>query len=281
RLEIPESWDLDRYSGDCRKGDLVMDDGKRQIFDAQWAALGGADLEYVEKQYIKKLKGVEVSKRIELGGSRSLSIAEHQSAGKIAYLTVLQEELNRFIIFRFFDPGADIKSFAKGIISPLSKVIGIEKQHWKFFSTEFTLPEGFLLTDSSFNVGCMTLVFEREGRRLTIWDLSLLDQIEKNGSFADYSVSLVNSRHAKKFRFAMKNIEWSGKDNFFVQGRKKRRWLFEITKLLTANRLVWLEGAAERSKNRFTAILFEHYSPEDLEWLDGLMASFRKEGGDE
>lgn len=279
RLSVPESWDLDKYGGDCRNGDLVMDNGKRQVLDAQWASIGNAGIDTVEKKCVLNLKGVEVRSRIELEENMILFLADHMEAGRIAYLIVLQKEIDRYVVFRFFSPKGDIKYFAKSIVKPMSEVAKIPLQEWLFFSTRFLLPQGFLLTDSSINVGSVNMVFEREARRLTLWDISLLNYIEKSGSVVDYALNLVAVKYKKKYKFLNDSLEMAGENDFFIKGKKRKRWMLSLGSLLVDNRRVWLQGISNRNRNRFSVVFFEYSQPEDLEWLDGLAESLRADYG--
>jgi len=279
RLSIPEAWDLMKFSGDSARGDLVMDDGERVVMDAQWAASGRHDAEALEQKLIRRQKGLEVRERLEIAENR-IAFRVDADAGRMAFVLALEASLKRYVLLRLLRPPADLRPFARTLTQHLGEAQTDSEQPWSFFATEFRMSAGWRLASAALQVGCMKLVFEQERRRLTLWDLSLLDQVEKRGDTKTFATELVGREYVKRFVFAEEKVQ-PGEDpaEFTMPGHRRWRWLVDPRELFLGNRRIWLQGVANRAKNRFSILLFQYRRPNEIAWLGPLPQSLREPEG--
>lgn len=276
-LAIPDSWDLMKYSGNQGKGNFVLDDGDKARLDAQWGALAKFELATLEDKFVHKQKDLEVKRRFELGENQSLFLLK-AGTDKLALTIIVEKELDRFIILRLLRPPKDLLLFVTTLTQAFSSPRTAECQRWEFFATAFDLPAGFILKGAALRTGSMKLEFVKKRRRLTIWDVSLLSQIEKRNGTRDFALDQVRVEHVKRFKFFKEEPDDDEDPAEFIRfGRKRWRWLLvNPLTLLCGQWRVGLQGIVNRNKNRFTILLYQYRRWQDLEWLGELPASFRE-----
>jgi hypothetical protein len=278
RLNIPDAWDLARFSGDSRSGNFLLDDGREPRLEVQWDRARKIDLAGVEKRCILANRRFAVEERIPLGEDRTLFRAVQRGRGEVGVLVQLDAEIERYVVLRFFRPRGNLQYEAARIAEPLAEARKGGAQLWEFFSTRFLLPEDFLLSDGALKVGCMCLKFQREERQLTVWDFSLLDRLEKRKPAAAYACEVVEGEFPKRFRLdAGDAVPGVRESEFCIKGRRRRRWKLSPSKLLFDNSRVWLQGVANRASNRFGLILYQYRHLSDLAWMEGLAPSLRRD----
>lgn len=275
-LHIPEEWDLTRFSGNAERGNFALDDGERQVLDAQWGPCGRDDRSLLEDRLVLRQKGVEVKKRFELDASRTAYLVQ-AGGGRMAQVLSLQEGLGRFVLLRLFSPQVNVPPFCDALTRPLEGLDWSAPQRWEFFSTAFELPAGWLLSRGEMKAGCVKLAFGRESRVLTLWDVSLLDQLEKRDNTLDFARRQADAEYRKRLKFFVDRVErGADRSEFAVPGRRRRRWLLSPMQLLFGNRKVRLECVVNRAANRFSLLLLQYRRDRELAWLGSLAGSLRE-----
>ncbi|GEM_PF-3003306 len=274
-LNIPAGWDLSRATGNGRKGELVLDDGGRVTLDAAWGPLGKRSMAVVEHRQVLADNTVEVHRRQELSPEHTFFLAQ-TSAGKAALGVLRQPALDRFLLVRVYRPRGDARAMHERLTAPLREMRAEDPQQWCFFRTTFTLPRGWLLSESRLQAGCMELVFRRRGRTLTLWDLAPLDHMEKHTKLEDYVQQIANKRYRKRLKFYPNRLARGGADpaDLLIPGRVRFRWLVNPLGIFGCRRLA-LRGVANRDANRYSVYLFQYRGRRDLAWLGGLEESLR------
>ncbi|MHC4887653.1 MAG: hypothetical protein ACYTGH_21450 [Planctomycetota bacterium] len=197
-LHTPEEWAPTRCIGSAEEGSLVLDDGNLPQLDVQWKRLGGGDLERIETEIIRKHRTAEVEE-VVVKDDRHRLYRMSTPQGPSAVAVVIQADQERYVLVERYHPprrGA-VEELAR-IIAPLLAPLDSGAVPWRFFSTSFRLPAAYRLTEAELSVGCFRLDFKNGNQKLTLWDLSMLEQIEKRDQPARYAQELVKSNFIKR-----------------------------------------------------------------------------------
>ncbi|MFW5798028.1 MAG: hypothetical protein ACOCXX_00085 [Planctomycetota bacterium] len=279
RLRVPDEWDLTRATGVARSGRLALDDGHEPTLDATWGPLKEYTVEQLVTELVDQPKENRVIKRFG-GDRRHRRLLVEGPEGTFGAVVAAQDEVERFVYVRVHK-ASPMKPRLEALGRSLSEKADSEVQPWRFFATSFDLPSRFDLTDVDLRSGCMRLDFASKRRALTLWDMSLLDRLERLHELPEMVAGMIEKAFVKRCKLFVDRLE-PGEDPaaFRLPGRRNRRWMLSPAELLLGNRRVSAWSMPDRRSNRLAVVFYRYRREADLSWIDPLIDSL-KGGRDE
>jgi hypothetical protein len=272
-LQIPENWDLNRYSGNARSGTLDLDDGRRAVLHAEWDRLGRHDRDRLVRGLLQSEGLKEPRERLDL--SPEVTFLDLRTEGKnLTAAVVRQPDRDRWVAVRLPGAKGHLRDGLGALTRPLREPAPEEQRRWRFFGSDFRLPEGFLLTEAALQPGCMRLEFEAKNRFVILFDVALLERLEAEGLPAA-ARRLLQGSLRKRFRWQEKTLSETpeGPAAFHVALRLRRRWLERLGRRLMGAWRIRLEAIPQRARNRLALLIFDHRHPDETARLDDLRES--------
>lgn len=274
-LTLPAAWELQSFYGNREQGRLGIDNGEDRVLEASWAPCAPASLDSLAAQTLEKEKDMVIRQRSEKEPHRGFYRLRHGERDLAAAVVLLPRE-QRCVVLRMTKPRGDYVQVLRRMTNPLFTAEERDDDEWAFFATRFILPKAFRLTEAQLQTGCMLLQFRRDKRRLTLWDLSLLDYIEDQVGATACINNLLETSYRKRFTFALPDLPAGQRiDSLARPGRHRGPLLQRPFRRLFGNRLVRLYAWPNRESNRLAVALFRYRYAAEEEWLAPLAASLR------
>lgn len=276
-LMIPEKWDLSRATGNSQQGELVLDDGIEPRLNVQWVTGKDLSMELLAEKWVTSDKYLNVLREDRLDPNH-WCVQARTDLGKVSMSIVFDRHENRGVMVRLFRPKGHPQGLAQTMVQPLLDGPEKEGYRWRFFATDFCLGREFELHEAVMKAGVNRLTFKNQKRDLTLWDFSLLDQVEKRVPISSFAMDLVKREYPKQYVID-NNTLLTKRDpvNFSLYGRMRIRWMLHPGKLFFGNRHALIEGCANRQTNRFSVLFWRYRHTFEEDWIASLAASLRRD----
>jgi hypothetical protein len=276
-LSVPESWELARFNGGRQEGELTLDDGTRTVLQAEWKPKERYSRDAIVRAFQRTMTGYELVQRLDLDEKTAL-VQMKSSAGRLSAAVVMDPARNRYIVLRLPNAKGRLRSTIEPILKRHRRIDASELQPWCFFATRFLLSPEFRLQKAQMQTGCICLPFLRNGRHLTIWDISLLRMAERQGQAANLAIRVVDEQYKRRFRFPQPKGPagvLGGCDSaaFALKGTLRGQHGLRLIRRIAGNHRLLLESVPNRTRNRLGLVFLQYRQVDELEWIEPVLRS--------
>ncbi len=267
---VPGDWELSGYETRAHGASLTLEDDADVRLEIEWATPGSRrDVDRIEKQHASLGKRLEAAAdRVELlaGFPPGWIVYSYVLPGSKRLLTALQVPgaLPR-VVFAKIHGGGDSRGELVRVARDLAAGLRVTPDEaptiWRVYDLAVRVPAGFRLRGTSFLAGRKHMLFERRGRRLLIWRLSLASQMLAGDRPAGVVARFLNGWKG------LNAVRFLAVDDRVVARRKRLHILGTGDEIAYWCFRYYVRFEWDREDDSIAVMVFRYRRAPDLDWL--------------
>ena len=244
-LLIPPDWYLSKFIGTSSEGSFTIVSPKEMKLKSSWSKKSSTIFKALNK-FKKLIKKSHIA--IEPSANQNIYEITSTKDNTLVGLYTLDMEAKRDIFLTFwFNPSPyEIKKILSPLLNPTYRWC------YSLFGTKFKIPNDYRLQQCRLYTGLQEYKFSNRKSSLTVWTMSLAQELLKDKNPENWVLDFINKKHKKRYVF-----EPLSKSNGYntILAKRRFRWSFNLKELFTGYPNAQL--VFDEVKNRLYIFLFQ------------------------